>query len=506
METKQPISEHPHNKAKDQQQMGGMIFLVPLFVIAYVVLQKLNFGIPEEFVIMVAIMIPASIWGISISVYRLWLKPRVDVFQNGLRYTTRREVKFWAWESVEELRALRPWVSQTGQYGLYINNKRVLLLNDRFQRGADLVNHALVGLVRARGYDDHLKAGKTLRAGELTIHQDGLQVKKRPVIRWSEIRGIYQERHFSQVRIERTHGRSIKLKTQQIPDAPLLTFFASQTLESLAHHPETAPVTAVDKPELAAKTHLRASLSVLQLLLAIAALGFSLSFIIPGINNAITYDFVDSGWLLQLGQALIVPAISMIVLVRESRALIENPRFVANHAGLTRHTRSGERFWPWQDIDSIGFVKSYAWFLPNARPAYGFEKDSRRLLTLDNRFAKFGDLGLTALSRHAAAVYPQYKQRFQQGEMLNFGPISVDLVGVHAGKKTHPWSDIKSSDVLKIGNETHLIIYGPNDKQLFTKSIFGIRSFQILQGLLQERITGDTPKFDAIIHSDPPAN
>lgn len=495
MATEQPISQHPHNRAKYTQQLGAMVVLVPLIVLAFFAFRGFD-PLALTVTIPVIVLILFGTWIIASSAYQLWLRPCVDVLPDGLRYTTRRGTRHWPWETIDEMRAHKPYTSQCGQYGLYTSGKRVLLLDDRFQRGVELVNHTLAAMIRAHKYDDRLQAGETLRAGQLAIRPDGLQVKNRPVIPWSDIRGIFQEKHFQQVRLEQAHGRPVTFPTLNVSNGPLLARFAELTLERLARQPDATPVIA-PAPELIAQTGLNTVRSVAQLLLAIAGLGISIVVIVPSFQNAVTYAFVDGGWLLQLAQVLIVPAVSGIVLIREIHTLIENSRLAADQTGLTFATRSGEQFRSWEEIDSIRFAKVYAWFNPAPAIAYRIDVEGERPVLVSNRFRRPGDIGGVALGQHAEVAYPRTRQRFAQGETLSFGPLTVDRQGIHVRAKTFGWSDVRSSDLLRIGNETHLVIYGAGDKQLVTTSIFRVPNVTLLQKLIQEYAASDSPASDA---------
>ncbi|MCB9453939.1 MAG: hypothetical protein H6672_21105 [Anaerolineaceae bacterium] len=60
--------------------------------------------------------------------------------------------------------------------------------------------------------------------------------------------------------------------------------------------------------------------------------------------------------------ALIIPVISLIVLWRESKLLLENPRMVVSGDGLRCITRSGEMHWNWADFSDVKITWNTAWF------------------------------------------------------------------------------------------------------------------------------------------------
>jgi hypothetical protein len=508
------ISKHPLNSTST---IGVLIvFLVASFGLNEYIKSK-NMRPSEAMLFLFFGFLLLITWETLKHSYNQWLKPSVTVYENGLHYSDRRKNDFWRWNDFDNIMAHKSSAyAQIGSYGLYIREKRVLLVNTRFQDAVVLANYIFAQLNKQRDYQHCLDKEDTIGTEILQVTPSGITLKKGmtvgigPVqvnnvsmksgdgitIPWQDINSVYQRKHFTEFQVDYLNGKSITINTINIPDAPLLIQFIANKLEQLVKTPimEEIPtddnsLTADSTPKLQAEVNLAMSRIIFRTILGIVGIGVWIYVTIPGIVSTQQYDLIDwklIGWGM-LG--LIVPLASIMYLVKNGKLLLIKPRFIANAAGLHYYSRFTESHWQWQDFSDISIIKIYNWF--GSSVALTLDIAGKRVLTLDNNYyARYDVITAAIQQRHMDSHYPGYKKEFLRGKPVSFTPITLNMLGIRYYDKQYSWSEVKSFDVSNESGETSLFIYGHDENKLFQETIFGIPNFNILTMLLSERLIG----------------
>ncbi|HEX2908472.1 MAG TPA: DUF6585 family protein [Phototrophicaceae bacterium] len=487
MMEKKSLSAHPYNSENDVGKVFLLFLIGAIYGIVSILLQRLNSSFPPHVILILMLFTLISIWAAIPASYRLWLRPGIEVYADGLHYTDRRKTQFWRWEEMDDFRSYGASSWQMGRYCLYHQGQRILILDERFLRAIELVNHVLSELQKQRGYERVLGRNETLYLGRLQIQRAGLHLNNEQ-IRWSEMSMIWQKTHFTEIQIDRKQQKPIKLNVHGLPDAPLLIQFISLTVENLKKSPTKViwPANKPKPPLLEAQLIQRNI--VLPLLLASLGLAVSGIILSYGVVNSWQYHLIDARWLLQGWSALIIPGISLSVFITAVRDLLENPRLVLDEISLHRYTRSGETHWRWLDISEVNVIRAYRWFI---RPSIGLalkDNTGATVLVVDNRYSEMPLLSNTVREVYTNALLPIWRERFAQGERLTFSRLALDSSGLYIGDKSHAWETIGAFEVTNIGGETHLVIYNTDNKRLLATPIFTVSNLYILTFLLQEQL------------------
>lgn len=128
------IGRYAHNRERDMQNLSVLPVFAVIAGISLFVMNTYRIGGQQQLILIIVAMLILGVWTTFTGLFRLWLKPDVELFEHGIRYTTRRGSQFWTWAEVEALHPFKNITFPGQQYGLIVNNKQVLVLNDRFQR------------------------------------------------------------------------------------------------------------------------------------------------------------------------------------------------------------------------------------------------------------------------------------------------------------------------------------------------------------------------------------
>ncbi|MBO0781913.1 MAG: hypothetical protein J2P37_24095 [Ktedonobacteraceae bacterium] len=78
---------------------------------------------------------------------------------------------------------------------------------------------------------------------------------------------------------------------------------------------------------------------------------------------------------------------------------------------------------------------------------YTVERSDGYKVVFDDRFKKVSDLGDTLSNKATAIMLPRVLAAYNAGNVVNFGPLSVQLQGVSNGRELLPWSQISDFSV-----------------------------------------------------------
>lgn len=173
MSESKSIGRYPHNRERDMQD----IVLLPMFMIfaaiGYFAPRLLDFEMPyaDLFYLMLAAMLVAGAWTTFTSGYRLWMKPEIELFEHGIRYTTRQDSQFWRWQDVDDVRLIIRKLLPA-YYVLIVNGKRVVALNERFQRVHSLIQQIYNITRPSINVEDWVPEEEEIEDYEALIHDD----------------------------------------------------------------------------------------------------------------------------------------------------------------------------------------------------------------------------------------------------------------------------------------------------------------------------------------------
>ena len=179
-------------------------------------------------------------------------------------------------------------------------------------------------------------------------------------------------------------------------------------------------------------------------LLVIAPLGYGLWRFFYGYTN---YGPV-AAWHWGLLWFLTAGVLVLILLLYTLRRLLRARRMVKVFKGglqLERPLRRPLRL-RWRDIEGISAFSSQMSFLgwkSKPQPHLIIYPARQSPVKLDHRFQKLGDLTKIVKEHVYPGLYQQFKERFRQGETLNFGQVTLSQEGLSLADKDLPWSYIK---------------------------------------------------------------
>lgn len=471
------ISSHYHDQEPDRQKV---ITIIILFFLGsgFLVTQGISILyitlLAVPFFVLNPILAPAA--------YRLWLRPAVRLYEEGVHYSDRRRSHFWAWDTIQDIRVLPSRFERKPRYELRVNDQRVLLIDSRFLKRDTLTYNIGNALVKAGNYEQLLEKGETLREGKLSISYQGLEWET-TFIPWAKIREAYFSMETFRMLIEHTDDTISQIQVNNLLTALLLLHLVGKSRKK----------TALPRVGEVSESRLFKLGSVLQVAIAVIGIGVGLFVIFPRIITAFQFNLINLGGFLSMLFALIIPVISLIVLWRESKLLLENPRMVVSGDGLRRITRSGEMHWNWADFSDVKITWNTAWFI-SERIEVVFYQGEKKAVTLDSRYVPFEYQGDTSIDHYLAAHFSRFKQAFERSETLAFGKVRVDQRGVQFKHKRYAWNDT-DFDILNIEGQIYLILFSSDNRRLGKLPILGLSNAPVLVELLQEQITGQVSAY-----------
>jgi hypothetical protein len=120
---------------------------------------------------------------------------------------------------------------------------------------------------------------------------------------------------------------------------------------------------------------------------------------------------------------------------------------VLHHGGIHYRDAGGERVVPWQSIDGIyhKIVRVYRADVEiDVRDEYTLGLRDGTRLSLDYHFADVDALGGALTGTLTEMMLPSYRQAFQAGYPVDFGPLRLDGYGVHTASGSLPWYEVES--------------------------------------------------------------
>ncbi|MFN8374208.1 MAG: DUF6585 family protein [Anaerolineae bacterium] len=166
-------------------------------------------------------------------------------------------------------------------------------------------------------------------------------------------------------------------------------------------------------------------------------------------------------------------------------ALWKMPHIDVHEHGVRVAGRGSEQEWLWDDIQYIkgNITRHRMYGLPMyTSGAYKFSNDYMELFKLDNRVARLPELYSLIAAQVNGQRLPEYRQRLQQGETLDFGEVKISTQGVSKGKQQMVLSDLTGSSM----NNGTLWIHGRGKPSRIAVMIETVVNPSLLVQLLRE--------------------
>jgi hypothetical protein len=128
--------------------------------------------------------------------------------------------------------------------------------------------------------------------------------------------------------------------------------------------------------------------------------------------------------------------------------------------GFAYHDRNGLQIWRWDEIVSLtsAITRHYInGIYTGTTHRYTAVNSQGRRLILSNSISKVEELGKTIDENITPRLYAQAAGQYNNGQTIEFGPVTISKTGMDIGKKTYPWEEIKEvsirQGVLKISRK-----------------------------------------------------
>ncbi len=118
--------------------------------------------------------------------------------------------------------------------------------------------------------------------------------------------------------------------------------------------------------------------------------------------------------------------------------------------GIAVRSRKGLQIWHWTDIQSIkvSVTRHYTnGIYSGTTHEYTLLDKQNQKLVLSDVFKKVEELAEAIEQGVYPLLYPVAAEEYNNGRMLNFGPVNIDKAGLQIGKKCFPWNTIKEVSV-----------------------------------------------------------
>lgn len=114
--------------------------------------------------------------------------------------------------------------------------------------------------------------------------------------------------------------------------------------------------------------------------------------------------------------------------------------------GFAIRSRKGIQEWRWEEITSIKvrITRQYAnGVYTGTTHEYMLVNNQNGRVTINEGFQKVVELGEVIESSVFPLLYEPAAEQYNQGKPVAFGPVVISKLGLHFGKKTIPWEEIK---------------------------------------------------------------
>ena len=123
---------------------------------------------------------------------------------------------------------------------------------------------------------------------------------------------------------------------------------------------------------------------------------------------------------------------------------------VLYEGGLAYRSRKGIQTWRWEDVDRFytAITRHYTnGIYTGTTHVYTLMDRQKKRLVLSDAFRHVEDLGKSIEQSIFPRLYGQAADRYNGGEALEFGPVSLSKGGIQIGKKVYPWSEVRQVSI-----------------------------------------------------------
>ena len=381
----------------------------------------------------------------------IWQYPQIEVYERGLRQITRFGSAAWHWEDFDTLRI---WIETAGiygipmftygDYGLFIDGKKVLGISYDYARvkrlHEDVFNKTAEVFVPR--YIERYNRGETIEfsssariapgkpaANHILINREGI-TRKRKLIPWSEIVSVNPASGSLMIH-RHNRGTPMQIPIARMHNGHVMALFIDGVIGGKARQlipPKPAPLRAA---EARWRTILRLQVGKFSVVYAVVVGIMIAGVIILRRNHDLSFLGIS---------ILLLPPLLLWTLV--SMLLAFNRHLTATPDGLRLKTLWRDQAWRWDEFTALTICRTgIIPIIPTQ--SYVLSIGNHKALSV-NRFDYIdGDRWVRQIVRRNYALLPDYRQRFQQGELLHFGKIALTQAEFQHGRRKIDWVDIR---------------------------------------------------------------
>ncbi len=469
MSNNKVISAHPLNRQTPIITTTLFLFLTILYVVPNLISVHLSLKSIEQ-ILPNMIWIVVVIYFAGINLHKLWKNEKVTLYDNGIEYSTRQSKQFWHWYEIDDIRSFGRGLSRTAQLSLHASQKTVLKIDDRFHSSATLGENVLQQLYKLMDYQVAFDAGDTISTGDIHVNRKGIQIKQ-DLLSWGQVRAIRRDQ-FRAVQIDRQNDESLTLNIKNIPNAPLLVQFITNHVQELVANDDPESLTV--KPDLSLDAGLNRGAIWFNIAKYVLIIGLFIGLPVY-MNNFASPKVTTPLWIIALFACGGLFLLSMIV--KQLLILRSNDTLTVNDKGILHTWRGGASNWKWEEFTRADVLDTYTFWI-----------DDDVVLTIGNRYLRYGDLGLAALDKVANHLHLKYKEAFDNGDMLNFGAIQMDSSMIRFNGKEFAWDDISRASEWLDGGGFEYALFDVNQEVLAKVLISTVENFNTATRFINEKL------------------
>jgi hypothetical protein len=111
--------------------------------------------------------------------------------------------------------------------------------------------------------------------------------------------------------------------------------------------------------------------------------------------------------------------------------------------GLAVHDRKGFQLWRWEEIDWL----TAAITIPFSSHVYHLINRQKQSLVLNDVISKVEELANLIQEAITPILYDQARQKYNAGQRLVFGPVTINKAGMEVGRKTYLWEEVQQVSI-----------------------------------------------------------
>ncbi len=129
-----------------------------------------------------------------------------------------------------------------------------------------------------------------------------------------------------------------------------------------------------------------------------------------------------------------------------------NKAVVVYERGFAYRDRKGIRIWRWEDVVSMtsAITRHYhSGIYTGTTHIYTLHNRKNRRLVLSDSMRKVEELAKNIDEGIFPLLYARAADGYNAGQVIAFGPVTINTAGISIGRKTYPWPDVKEVSIRK---------------------------------------------------------